>query len=117
MKNGCKLLFWLLCKESKQDQNILSPYDKRVVSKVAICDKVDANTILDIAKKASLVAKNIPLHQRINWLLDVAQKLELSREEMAQTITDEVGKPIFLHALKWIDVSKRLNSPPMLSYM
>lgn len=86
--------FGSTCKEALQTKDIFSPYDKRVVSKVALCDKFDANTILDIAQKASLKAKNIPLHQRINWLLDVAQKLELSREEMAQTITDEVGKPI-----------------------
>jgi len=82
------------CKEAQQYKKVLSPYDGRVASKVAICDENDALKALDIAKKSAKLAKKVPLHVRVDWLLDVAKKLELSAEDMAQTITDEVGKPI-----------------------
>ncbi|MBV5278905.1 MAG: aldehyde dehydrogenase family protein [Campylobacteraceae bacterium] len=86
--------FGSTCKASKVSRDVLNPYDKKVVSKVSICNEEDAKSILEIAKRASLEAKKIPLHQRISWLLDVALKLEQNCEDMAKTITDEVGKPI-----------------------
>jgi len=89
-----KLYFGSTCKSSDVTKNVLSPYDGRVVSKVSTCDKEDALKMLDIAHRAFLHVKKIPLHQRINWLLDVAQTLEKERENIAGIITDEVGKPI-----------------------
>jgi len=81
-------------KESKEYKDVLSPYDKKVVSKVAICDEDTAKEALLKAKEAFAKAKKTPLHVRVNWLLDVAKKLEEAKEDMAKTITDEVGKPI-----------------------
>jgi len=82
------------CKDSKDYKKVISPYDGRVSSLVCTCSKEDAQKALDIAEKSSHIAKKVPLHVRVSWLLDVAQKLEQNREEMAKTITDEVGKPI-----------------------
>ncbi len=89
-----KLYFGSTCKSTEVTKNVLSPYDGHVVSKVSLCDSNDALTMLLKAQEAFLHVKKIPLHQRINWLLDVAQKLENIREEMALIITEEVGKPI-----------------------
>lgn len=72
----------------------LSPYDGRVVSRVAQCSAEDAQQVLVIAKNASKVAKKTSLHQRCAWLLDVASKLKEQREEFAKILCDEVGKPI-----------------------
>jgi len=82
------------CRVAEEYSNVFSPYDGRVVSNVAVCSKEDALKALDIAQQSFETTKKIPLHIRVNWLLDVAQKLELQKEDMAQTITDEVGKPI-----------------------
>jgi acyl-CoA reductase-like NAD-dependent aldehyde dehydrogenase len=71
-----------------------SPYSGEVVSRACVCDAEDANKALDIAKKATKAAKNSSLSQRCNWLLDVASKLKEHKEDIAKTITDEVGKPI-----------------------
>ena len=79
-------------KEEYQER--VSPYSGEIVSKVAVCDEDDAKKALNIAKEASKEAKKTTIAQRCNWLLDVAQKLRESKEEMAKTITDEVGKPI-----------------------
>ncbi len=59
-----------------------------------ICEIEYAKKALEVANLAKKDAKNSPLHKRINWLLDVAQKLEENAEDLAQTITVEVNKPI-----------------------
>lgn len=82
------------CKAGKEYKKVLSPYDGRIASQVAVCDENIAKKALDTAQKSSVLAKKVPLHVRVNWLLDVASKLEIQKEDMAQTITDEVGKPI-----------------------
>lgn len=89
-----KLYIGSTCKEKGVYQEVHSPYDGRVVSRFSVCDETDAKEVLACAHKAALHVKQIPLHQRIHWLLDVAQKLEMERERIALCITDEVGKPI-----------------------
>lgn len=71
-----------------------SPYNGEVVSRAPICSADDANKALKIAQEAAQEAKKSTLSQRCNWLLDVAQKLKENKEDIAKTITDEVGKPI-----------------------
>jgi acyl-CoA reductase-like NAD-dependent aldehyde dehydrogenase len=71
-----------------------SPYDNRVVSKAPVCSADDTNKALVIAKAASKSAKASTLSQRCSWLHDVAGKLRENKEDLAKTITDEVGKPI-----------------------
>lgn len=72
----------------------VNPYSGNVVSKVVFCDENDALKALKIAKAASFESKKVTLAMRCDWLLDVANKLEQNAEDMAMTITDEVGKPI-----------------------
>jgi acyl-CoA reductase-like NAD-dependent aldehyde dehydrogenase len=71
-----------------------SPYNGEVVSTAPICDEDDAKKALKIASNATQDAKASTLAQRCNWLLDVAKKLQEEKEDIAHTITDEVGKPI-----------------------
>ncbi|MDD5157531.1 aldehyde dehydrogenase family protein [Sulfurimonas sp.] len=71
-----------------------SPYSGEVVSRAPICHVEDAKKALLIAKAASKEAKKTTLSQRCDWLLDVVQMLREQKEDMAKTITDEVGKPI-----------------------
>jgi len=71
-----------------------SPYNGEVVSRAPICDAEDAKKALEIAKDAAKFARKSTLAQRCAWLLDVAAKLREQKEDIAKTITDEVGKPI-----------------------
>ena len=71
-----------------------SPYDGRVVSKAPLCSAEDTHKALLIAKAAAKNAKASTLSQRCDWLHDVARRLREHKEELAKTITDEVGKPI-----------------------
>ena len=79
-------------KESLSERK--SPYNGEVVSTAPICDAQDAEKALKIAQNATEAAKRSTLAQRCSWLLDVAQKLKENKEDIARTITDEVGKPI-----------------------
>ena len=71
-----------------------SPYDDRVVSRAPVCSADDTRKALEIAKAAAKAARASTLSQRCSWLLDVAGKLREQKEDIAKTITDEVGKPI-----------------------
>ncbi len=71
-----------------------SPYDNKAVSLYPLCDADDTNKALDIAQKASKDIKNSNLSQRIAWFEDVIESLKLKKDNIAKTITDEVGKPI-----------------------
>lgn len=70
------------------------PFDDRVVSRTPICDAEDTKKALEIAQNARQGAKASTLAQRCSWLLDVAAKMRENREDIARTITDEVGKPL-----------------------
>ncbi len=72
----------------------VSPYSGEVVSTAPICSADDAKKALQIAQSATQAAKASTLAQRCSWLLDVAQKLREQKEDIAKTLTDEVGKPI-----------------------
>lgn len=89
-----KLYFGSSCQATKAYKEVQNPYTKEVVSKFSLASAEDAKAMLAIANQAASHAKKSPLHQRINWLLDVAQKLQEKREFFARIITDEVGKPI-----------------------
>lgn len=71
-----------------------SPYSDEVVSRAPVCSGDDAKKALQIAQEAALTCKASTLSKRCDWLLDVARQLKENREDMARTITDEVGKPI-----------------------
>ncbi len=83
--------------EEKSTQNIIevkNPFNSNVVSSYPICSEGDARLALLKAKTASVETKKSPLHQRISWLEDVANKLESNKEKFAKIICDEVGKPM-----------------------
>lgn len=75
-------------------QNRISPYTNKVVSRYPLCTKEDTIKALNIAKSATKNAKNSTIAQRVDWLFDVANRLEADMEEFAKTLTDEIAKPI-----------------------
>ncbi len=72
----------------------LNPYNNEVASLAPVCTKEDTIKALQIAQKASKTCKSSSVSQRVEWLLDVASKLEEQKADIAKTLTDEVGKPI-----------------------
>jgi len=79
--------------KTKTDE-IKNPFNGKVVSTFPVCDASDAKEALKIAQDAFSKNRNIPLSQRVAWLEDVIDGLHEQKEDIARTITDEVGKPI-----------------------
>jgi len=75
-------------------EEIRNPYSGEVVAAFPVCDASDAKEALQIAKEAFAKNRDIPLSQRVAWLEDVIAGLRENKEDIAKTITDEVGKPI-----------------------
>lgn len=80
--------------EKDQKTTRHNPYTKQPVSTAPVCDAEDALKALETAKNAARTAKSAPLHQRIDWMLDVSTTLLAERDHLARLITDEVAKPI-----------------------
>ena len=89
-----KIFFGSQSATKAQQSERHSPFDDRVVSTAPICNAEDTKKALEIAQAATKAAKASTLSQRCSWLLDVAQKMRENREDIARTITDEVGKPL-----------------------
>ncbi len=89
-----KIFFGSTQVNKEQHSQRKSPYNGEVVSSASICDAQDVKKALNIAQKATIFAKKSTLAQRCAWLLDVTCKLKEHKEDLAKTITDEVGKPI-----------------------
>lgn len=75
-------------------ETIKNPFSGVEVTTFPICDASDAEEALKIAESAFKKNREIPLSQRVAWLEDVIEGLRTNREQIARTITDEVGKPI-----------------------
>jgi acyl-CoA reductase-like NAD-dependent aldehyde dehydrogenase len=82
----------LVKKETYKERR--SPFTNDIVSYFPVCNADDVQKALKVAKIAKKMAKTSKISQRCSWLLDVAKQLEANKEDMAKTITDEVGKPI-----------------------
>jgi len=89
-----KIFFGSISQSRENVSERKSPFSGELVSTAPICDAEDAKKALKIAQNAAKIAKASTLSQRCNWLLDVASKLKENKEDIAHTITDEVGKPI-----------------------
>jgi acyl-CoA reductase-like NAD-dependent aldehyde dehydrogenase len=89
-----KIYFGSSCESRSDLTDILNPYNGNVVSRYPQCSVADTKRALAIAEQAKECARKSPLSQRIAWLEDVAEQLKSHKEEIAKTLTDEVGKPI-----------------------
>ncbi|MBE0498553.1 MAG: aldehyde dehydrogenase family protein [Campylobacterales bacterium] len=78
----------------------LSPFDGRLVSIAPVCSADDTRKALKIAQGARKAAKSSTISQRCSWLQDVAQKMRENKEDLARTITDEVGKPLMFSRIE-----------------
>jgi len=89
-----KILFGDIEVTKTKSDEIKNPYSGKVVATFPLCDESDAKEALEIAQKAFKKNRQIPLSQRIAWIEDVIESLKEQKEDIAKTITDEVGKPI-----------------------
>jgi acyl-CoA reductase-like NAD-dependent aldehyde dehydrogenase len=73
--------------------SVTSPFNGEVVGKVACADAADVERVLDNARKAVGIMKNMPAGKRAEILELASQKVN-GNEELARIISLEVGKTI-----------------------
>ena len=74
--------------------DVISPYSNEVVTQYVKSDLDEVKEVFERARLGFHDTKKSPLHQRISWLEDVANRLEENKEYFALLITKEVAKPI-----------------------
>ena len=79
---------------TSQVEPILSPYDQRVLASVCQAGDSDITSVLKSTTEAFSSLKDLPIHVRAKALQQIASSLQCRREEFAQTISAESGKPI-----------------------
>jgi acyl-CoA reductase-like NAD-dependent aldehyde dehydrogenase len=79
--------------------DVRSPYDSRLVGRVALPSAADVDEAMDAADAVRAEAAALPAHMRADALAHVSRRLAARAEPLAKLITAESGKPV-----KWADV-------------
>jgi acyl-CoA reductase-like NAD-dependent aldehyde dehydrogenase len=76
--------------------DVHSPYDGRTVARVARCGERELHRALDAAAQARGATAALPPHRRASILESAAAAVLERREELAQVLVEEAGKPVAL---------------------
>src|SRR5215211_5430227 len=78
--------------ETGEWQDVTSPYSGETIARVARGDAALARRAVDAAARA--MSEPLPAHRRAEILERVAELLADRHDEVAETISDEAGKPM-----------------------
>ena len=75
-------------------ENVINPYDGEVIDKVPISHLNNVDKAIEAANNAKKYLQEMSAFKVSNKLFNVCEKLKLHREDFAELLTKEVGKPI-----------------------
>jgi acyl-CoA reductase-like NAD-dependent aldehyde dehydrogenase len=81
-------------RDGSDTRNIVSPYSGQAVGRVAVSADSDAEDAIARAEEAFNETRGLPSHVRHDILLAIREGIAARREEFAQGIVAEAGKPI-----------------------
>ncbi len=93
--------------DKKEKIEIRNPYDNKLVDAVPKGTEEDMKKAIDCAVIGSKISKNMPVHERIDILMNTAGIIKKNQEEFAHIICSERGKTIH-EARK--EVSRAINT-------
>ena len=73
---------------------VLNPYNQEVIGTVPKSTRSDVEEALKSSQKAQKKWCKLPAQKRASYLTEIADLLELHKEEMAVLLTKEHGKPL-----------------------
>ena len=73
---------------------VLNPYNQEVIGTVPKSTRSDVEEALKSSQKAQKKWCKLPAQKRASYLVEIADLLELHKEEMAVLLTKEHGKPL-----------------------
>jgi glyceraldehyde-3-phosphate dehydrogenase (NADP+) len=79
---------------SAQVEEVISPFDQRVVGRVCMAQPEHLERAIEAAEKAFAVTRKLGAYERQSALATIAAELRGRAEEFAQCISAEAGKPI-----------------------
>ena len=75
-------------------ENVINPYGGEIIDKVPISHLNNVDRAIDAANNAKKYLQEMSAFKVSNKLFNVCEKLKLHREDFAELLTKEVGKPI-----------------------
>ena len=75
---------------------VVNPASEAVIARIPAANEVDANAAVESARAALEAWGDLPLFERLNLLERLLEALSARSEEIAQTISAEVGMPLKL---------------------
>ena len=75
-------------------ENVINPYDGEIIDKVPISHLNNVDRAIEAANNAKKYLQEMSAFKVSNKLFNVCEKLKLHREDFAELLTKEVGKPI-----------------------
>lgn len=81
-------------RETREVQEVRSPYDGRVVGEVCVGSARDLDDAVSVADRGFDASRRLPTHRRVEILEGIARGIEAHLHELAELITRESGKPI-----------------------
>lgn len=79
---------------SRKTENVQSPFDGRVIDTVPVASAEDALAAIAIAEAGASKQRKLAAHERAAILMRAADLADQRAEDIAQTISAEMGKPI-----------------------
>ncbi|MYL50052.1 aldehyde dehydrogenase family protein [Halobacillus litoralis] len=81
--------------DTRKTITVKNPYNEEVVAELALANEEDLNRAIDISYDTfHQTMKKMPAHDRADILLKASKLLEERKDEFAETITKEAGKPL-----------------------
>ncbi|MCP3029303.1 aldehyde dehydrogenase family protein [Halobacillus sp. A5] len=83
--------------ENRETLPVKNPYNQQEIAKIILASREDLNAAVDNCYETyHRIIKKMPAYERADILLKTAQLLEARREDFAQTVAEEAGKPLKL---------------------
>jgi acyl-CoA reductase-like NAD-dependent aldehyde dehydrogenase len=81
--------------KNREQLSVLNPFDQEKVADIALANVDDLNEAIEVSFKTfHQTMRSMPAHQRANILLKASELLEERKNEFAETIAKEAGKPL-----------------------
>lgn len=80
--------------EAKTYRPLYSPYNNELLAEIAVASKEDVERAISAAEKAKTAIARMPAHERAAILDKAARAIQGRRQEFAEIIASEAGKPI-----------------------
>ena len=80
--------------KTKKVLEVFSPYDHKKVGQTYKAEKDEIEAAIETAQNAFEITTNMPIYERSEKLLAVAHAIKKNKDEFAQILSAEAGKPI-----------------------